>query len=116
MPPTIGSTDDDKTSAVLINPGGTTPGAPAGPSAPRTERVSTKPLPAHVITRYALTRDPDGNFCLRRVDTRRDTPMTEAEHSANGEAVRFANTAGVGRCPDEEGAIREVTPTQIAEP
>ncbi|HEV2767872.1 MAG TPA: PKD domain-containing protein [Acidimicrobiales bacterium] len=69
-----------------------------------------------MITRYALSRDPEGNFCLRKITTRRDTPMTEAEHSANGEAVRFANAAGVARCPDDEGAVREVTPAEVAEP
>lgn len=116
LPPTIGSTDDDKTSVIIENPGGTTPGASAGSSGPRTERVSTGPVPEHVVARYALSRDPAGEYCQRRVTTRRDTPMTEAEHSANGEAVRFANMAGIGRCPDEEGVVREITPGEVAEP
>jgi hypothetical protein len=42
--------------------------------------------------------------------------MTEAEGTENSEAVRFANVAGVARCPDEDGAVRSVTPAEVAEP
>lgn len=96
--------------------GGTIADAQAESSTPAKRARTTTPLPEHVVTRYALGRDPEREYCLREVTTRRDTPMTEAEHVDNGEAVRFANIAGVGRCPDDGGAVRQLSPAQVAEP
>ncbi len=76
---------------------------------------SARPLPEHLVVRYHLGRDPDGDFCLRKVTSRRDTPMTEGERAINGETSRFAAVAGVGRCPDDS-ATRAVTPAEVAEP
>jgi hypothetical protein len=115
-PETVGRTDDDFTSVILENVGGTTSGAQAESGPPKRKQPATTPLPQHVVTRYALGRDPAGDFCLREVTSRRDTPMTDAETFDNGEALRFANAAGVARCPDDAGATRVVTPAEVAEP
>jgi hypothetical protein len=115
-PQAQGSANVEKTSVVVKKDGEKIPASDAKSSAPTKRTVLSEPLPAHVITRYALGRTPDGDFCVREVTTRRDTPMTEAEGTENSEAIRFANAAGVARCPDEEGATRSVTPAEVAEP
>ncbi len=95
--------------------GGILPGD-AQVGAPATRNRPIKPLPKYVITRYQFQTGPDGAGCLGTVTTRRDTPITEGETALNNEVWLFANRLRLPRCPDEDGATRELTPAQVAEP
>jgi hypothetical protein len=115
-PGTVAGANEGFTGVRIENPGATSPSSESAAGSRTTRKIASRQLPAHVITRYALGRTPAGDFCVREVTTRRDTPMTKAEGTEYSEAIRFANAAGIPRCPDEEGATRPVTPAEVAEP
>jgi hypothetical protein len=72
-PKTVGEASRNKDSLALENPGATVPGTKSQGTPASSNNRRTQPLPEHVVTRYALGRNPAGDFCFREVTTRRDT-------------------------------------------
>ena len=104
---------DGNSSVVITNPGAS---SPAAPEARRvgSRRRSSGPVPEHVITRYEFRGPLNGDSCIYRSTTRRDTPMSVAERSDNEGMLNYAAESGIPACADEEQAAPP-TPAEVAE-